>query len=488
MKSETIDLLHLKEIINILWGENNELIKNKLFEKMKEIFPDCYDSNKTESWGNRHEWYTHFIKPTKVGEIHTWETNGSGFDRFVGGNVHDGSYGIAKATRDLLRDLNHDFKIVYKETATENSKTVSPRESMIENIKTLVAEIDIGEKKKKIRDYYQSKNLHYSEIEEACERLFDNDTMDSFVYLIFLLIVVSIFQGDSCKVKNLYDQDSIDIILKIKKEKRYSIKENLKMQAIDSLFDEYYQGKYIVYMQRPSYDHLYEKGTLDLTVDRFSNYSYANLKLEDKLIAMRTDEEIKLKKEYEGETILNQKDKMVYSIMTGVNGTVGLMIFKYNRFNYQGMLVRTGFFISSYPGRGTPYVQKMIISTKEIKDVRIIEGLLKVDSGNIILEKESLDLFIQKYESAKWMEEFKRKILPFIRNHLKVCYSFTPEELYHYSLANIDEVDKVEIIELLKSYALNNSIIECKHLERTNRMITEYDKRHKNLELQSGDD
>lgn len=458
------NIITLRDLINIIFFPSETMDGEELRRVVRRLLPDIYDPNKTMDDYDGHKVFADLMKEP-LNSTESRITNNWG--RFLKGNCTPTNFALINETKKLLDDLNADKIITYK--AEINEKHVTPRQNMINKIQSWL-ERDDKFNKSKLIEYYEEKELYLEEIRSACERLSKCNTLESNTYLVFLLFCISIFQWQINKVENLYDAETIDVILGVKIKETPTIKKIFNNHSIEGLMDKYYHGKYYVYMQKTGYNRVYKKGRLYLSGSDVSNYSYAKLELEDEMIVPNKDEmttEMQpLYKNYEGETILNKRDGLVYSMMINTNGTMAILIFKYTAFKYTGMYLRTGLIISSSPARSTPIVQKIIISVMEIEDEKLIQGLLKLDSNKITIEKDSLDEFIKEYELAPWMEEFRKSMLPFIESHAKITYSFTPEELYHYSLPDLDDLNKIEIIELLKAYALNSSIIECTHLEK----------------------
>lgn len=459
-------ILTLRDIFNELFSQEVDLSGLEILDYLQRIFPDIYNEEIAESDSKRREFYRPFKNINRPATL----------NEFLKGNIRENkdstSYAVVNETKLLLYDLNEKNYIQYK-SGYENSKHVTPRESMVCNIKEIIKETDAIKRKEALRRYYKEKNLYNEGMSSAIEKLYESVEEDAFAYLVFLLIAIAIFQSHISELENLYDKKTIDVKIGETVKKELTIKDILKSYTTESLTDKHYQAEYFVYMQRPTYEHIYKKGKLSLKTNSNNEYSYAELTLEDEMFMPHKDGIHPLYKNYKGETILNRRDKLVYSIMTGVNGTIGIMIFRYDAFNYAGMLFRSALFISSYPGKHIPVVQKMLITAKEIQNLDLISGLLKIDSSRINIEKEALDEFIKEHENCKWMKDFKDVLLPFIKSHEKVIYSFAPEELYYNSLSCTSQVNKIEIIELLKSYSMNSSMIECAHLDRTNRLIGE---------------
>lgn len=384
-------------------------------------------------------------------------------------------YAAATLTQDIKKWLLSNDKIIYRK-GVENTSEITAKESMLQNIYRFVKD----ENPKMSKDHkiftgikLSQDSLYDEELVRGINRLLDCGSERCLCYTIFLLFLVAIFQNNIVELRSFYKEETITQEIKNDKIKRNASFINLDVnnQIYTYFTDKNYMHEYHVYAFKPTANRLYQSGKLAMKLTE-QNSANATFILQDQLNTPSIHNNI-LEKKYVGTPILSIIDEVVYIIFTNANGLLALLCFKYDRFNFVEMYYRTGLLITSYPKPRVPQVQKIAISMRELneKEMPYIEGILKMSTEKIIISEKQMLSFLEEFENEPWMEDFKRNFLPFIEMHKCSCYTFSEKELLSYTLSEMNEEDRIRMIEAIKSKSEHPNIIDCRDPEKLHKII-----------------
>lgn len=462
------EMIKMRSIVD--WLTGSKLKSKALYDYIIEkIFPDIYDENKTSDAHNAsHEALRSLYKIKQEGSKDSYTY----WSALLRGNTRpDGTFpegGTSEFIDDLKISLLNNKYITYREGISTKSQSVL--RNMLEKIECLVEEGKILEKTDYLKINLDRECLYTNELVIECNYLFETGTEKSIAYLIFLFILVSFYQEKISELSILYSREKIDAVLNNEEEEISLVKiDTVKSSAFVPLDDKNYKNKYNVYLFKPTYEKKFDCGSL-VFEENDDGSLRVMLELED-VLDTPLQQGKTFKKIYEGQPIRSIVDELVYIIFTSANGTLSILCFRYDKFNYAEMYYRTALFITSYPRKKVPQVQKMIISLNELKDSDIIDGILKMSSDMVTITERELKNFIKANETEVWMEDFKENLLPFIKAHSEPCYRFSEKELIYYTLCDSDEYTKIEIVKMLKANSVGDNIIDCIDLENLHRVI-----------------
>ena len=418
------------------------------------IFPDVYNSKLTNN---------------KVIQEMLIHTNESTWRKFMTGNKvssKDNRCGYVKLTKDLRKRLLNDTVITYLNPAHH---PITPGESMVLNIRKYVrlTKPPIDKKHSLFSTVLSAdtdNEILDAELREAFQKLLENGSENCISYAIFLLILIAIYQEDIQDLRKLYMSDAIDSIVQNSNE--YLTIENYQKNTDTSLYsifcDEKYMHEYNLYLYKPTYDRLYHSGKLIMKMEEDGSPT-ATLLLEDDYVTPSSGTK-KHTKEYTGTPVLCKIEELVYIIFTNPDGLLAILCFRYDHFNLSEMYYRTALLITSYPKLRVPQVQKVAITLKQLRenDKSTVKGMLKMTDNQIVITKKQLDLFREEFAAYDWMEEFEHVFIPFMESHKCECYSFSESEMLSYSISELNEIDKLRILQALKVKSEAPNSINCK--------------------------
>lgn len=425
-------------------------------EFLKAILPDIYNKELTSNiyLGSQHE--LSLLSEERI-------------KKFLSGNRRSEKngkyYAVANLTKDIKKWLLSEEKIVYKEKVKEHIEQTA-KESMLSNISKYVKNTQpkISKNHSLFKDIPLNKDsLYDTYLVETIEKLLNINSEKSLTYVIFLLLLVSIFQDNIIEFKEFYLQETINKeISYINHEQNYDINLTFNNESYTYFTDPNYMNEYNFYMYKPHYTNLYYLGKFKIECDK-QNIPKATLILKDEASTQI----------YTGIPMLSKNDEMVYIILTNPKGLLSILCFRYDHFNYFEMYYRTALFIISYQRYRIPQVQKAVISKKRItnNDMPIIKGILKMTTDKITITENQMNDFLETFAEAEWMNDFKKDFLPFIESHKCQCYSFSENEIISYTLSNMDELDRLKAIYSMKSKLDYPNSIDCKDPEKLHRLM-----------------
>lgn len=460
--------LNLRTIVNVILQEE-VLAREKLYEYIiVNILPDIYNKaiTSTEYHGKNH---------TSIESLYSFMANDYAYwENFVGAYSRKDGYptGGTKIIReDIKQSIEDDLMIIYKET-DRNHCTV--KQNMIEKVSNLVENNHLFENKEIFKPYLNKENLYYERLVNVCNELYLDNKKESIIYLFFLLILVAIYQKDVKLFQTLYTEKSIKNVINQNKINPPMLNEVINNPAFVPLDDIKYCHKYHVYLYKARDERKYQAATLEFQLND-NNTIDAVLELKDQAYNPKTNGK-PYRKIFNGKPLVNKIDKLVFTIFVSSNGSVSILVFKYDLFEVNDLEYRTALFISSYSLQRGPQVQKVVISIDELNDNKVIDGILKMSNNQIVITEESLNQFIHENNNQKWMSEFKKTVLPFIKDHEKKYYSFDEDEIISYTKTELEKMVKIDIAKQLKSFSISDEIIDCIDYDLLRRVVKNYQK------------
>lgn len=461
--------LNLRTIVNTFLQENN-LVGEKLYQFIiLNILPDIYNKEITsEKYHEKNHQAIDSLKDYYVDSYAYWENLIGGYSR------QNGKYatgGTKRIKEDIKESLDSDLMIIYKAT---DSKQCSVKENMLNKIENLIEKYDLLSNKDILEEYIQKEFLYSDKLVNVCHELYMNQTKDSLVYLFFLFILVAIYQGDIKSFQTLYNQATITRIIHGKNQSTPIFNEVINSPAFVPFNDQKYCHHYHLYLTKARENRKWQNATIEFKLNE-NNKMMATLTLQDQVYDPNHIGNT-YKKIYTGTPMLNKIDKLVFTLLTSSNGSLAILIFKYDLFESSDLEYRTALFISGYSLQKGPQVQKAVISIDELKENHVIDGILKMSNQHIMITEESLNQFMDENKDKEWMIEFKEKLLPFIKEHEKKYYSFDEDEIISYTNTELIRLIKMDIAKQLKAKSISDDIIHCIDYEQIRRVVKNYKK------------
>lgn len=74
-----------------------------------------------------------------------------------------------------------------------------------------------------------------------------------------------------------------------------------------------------------------------------------------------------------------------------------------------------------------------------------------MSNDKIIITEQQLNHFLEEFSEAEWMDSFRKDFLPFIQTHKVPCYSFSENKILAYTLSELNESSRLEMLQALKT-------------------------------------
>ena len=248
------------------WVINDNLKSNDLYETIQfKFLPDIYNSNltKTDYHGRSHS------------EIDTLSIHSNYFNNLLTGSKRSqksktGKFyntgGTNEFKRDLKTNLFNERDIKYID---EHKTGITTKMNMVEKAKQLVINNNVIERIHQLNEYIQIQFLYDHELVKSCSKLIEKEDVTSITYLLFLLILVSIFQDEIVDFYPYYSEKKTNKILSgISDEHAQIINESLNSSEFTPLKDRHYCHKYHVYLYKNTSNIKFKSATLEFIKEK----------------------------------------------------------------------------------------------------------------------------------------------------------------------------------------------------------------------------
>lgn len=435
-------------------------------EFLKMILPDLYDNSVTSE--EMYHSYQHDLSSLSSDQLNKLFRGNRRPER---GKRY---YAAATFTKELKNWLLSEQKIVYTQ---ENVEGKTAKESMIEKIHRYVQtdSVPMTKKHSLFQDFdYSKENLYDAKLSQVLQSLVECGTEEALVYAIFLLILVAIFQDHIEDLSLLYSDKEICKVVEerfLKRNEEDSVLLCYDMESYDYLTDEAYMNEYYVYTYETRKNRVCQCGYLNMWVEK--KVALAALNLSD-VTQMKSEHTDSWGWAMLGNPILNRKDKTVVTVFTQKDGGMSVLCFPYEPCHSKNVDFCCGFLISNHQRMRMPQMQKIIISTKKIgtDELSYVRGILKLNQKKVLITERQLEVFLEEFAQESWMEEFKREVLPFIQGHYVKGYYFSENEILSYTLTEMDETDRLKVVEALKSRSEEAEFISLQNSEQLEKIMS----------------
>lgn len=453
--------------LNLILRSSSKEKKWFQYKSLRDLFPDTFNKDKTpnSTYSDSHHDFSNIM-----------------LSRLLHGNVRKRSdiHGLSNVTflNNLQEHLLSSELITYLPDV-EDAKNVTSKDSMINNIKNLMQSTPktIDKNHAIFTEIPLTKeNTFNPKFLQSIKTLTECNSLNSLSYAIFLLILLSIYQERINEFCKFYSDENIKKVISDNLYKDFlSYKDIYKNKAYVPFTDPKYMHKYYVYVYRSTYDDLYSEATLEME-ELDDESSFARL-IFDHETQIPNSGSRTFKKKYTGTPIFSRLEDMVHIVFTNPFGRIAILCFKYTHFNHSDMFYRTGFILSTR--YQVPTVRRIIISSKKFntQDCEYAKGILKMTNDDIIFTESALNSFLSQYADNSWIKEFESSFLPYIKSHEIKYYHLSADELAAYPLANLNDEERIEIIEALKALSIFPNYLDDSVPDKLHRIIFESDEK-----------
>lgn len=382
-------------------------------------------------------------------------------------------YAAATFTKELKNWLLSEQKIIYTRRGMEEK---TAKESMVKNIQKYVRTDSVPMTRNHtlfLNLECSKENLYDLELIQMMKCLLECGTEDALVYALFLLILVAIFQDHIEELKILYSDKEISKVVEERFLRHGS--EGAVLLCLDTanykyLTDDAYMNEYYVYTYETRKNKVCQCGCLNIWMEKESAMATLKLSGKEGVVSERFDG---WNQAMVGSPILNLKDNVVMIVFTKKEGGMSILCFPYESEHFENIESCCGFLISNHARMEMPQVQKMIISKRELEESSqsYVKGIMKLNQGKVLITERQLEKFLEEFAGESWMEEFKRGILPFIQGHYVKGYYFSENEILSYTLTDMDEMDRLKVVEALKSRSEAEEFITLQSSEQLEKVM-----------------
>lgn len=407
----------------------------------KALLPDAYDDEKCS------EASALFFRE-KSGED-TTALNESTLRMLVSGNRRSlsggiGRMGCASFTEDLIRRLNDDSPIRFRNGARQSS-----RENLLEKLYDLVRTTE--PRLDRSSPLFAAHPLlpdcpggpgaaGYARLNALRDRLLEDGGLRAVTWAALITVLAGWVQWRIGELEWLWERSLLEAFLSLPTQEP-------EKQGFDfhrPLDRSSYLHDYHVYLYRGTTQTLYPVGNLHLG-------SQARLELRYEI----SDRPGTLEGRwcFTGMPMLSPRDSMVYALMADEkSGAMAFLCFHFTDFRSGDMYFRVGFLTTTHPLTQAPQVQKLVISRHALTDAQeaLARGALCLPE-DITLTPAQLEGFLDEYDQEDWMPRFRERMLPFIRLHETAVCHLSANELMEYTLSGLDPMDRLRITMLLKA-------------------------------------
>lgn len=427
-------------------------------------------------------------------------------------------YVNATFTKTLQKILLSNQPIQYKkEFSNQGNKT--PKESMLCNIKSFVATTQpaVNKNHSLFSMSLTKEYLYDSDLIQTIQQLLDSENQDCFSYAIFLLVLLSLFQDHIIEFKKYYAKSAIDAeffnnhshlettplypyFTHLYKndtlcipftDPMYMNSYNLYSYSTENVSDLYQCGSFVLELLENGIPHAklqlknhcgsqacdsyaynfpHDSYTCDSHThdsDTCNSYTHSSPRYNSHILNQPAE------KTYTGTPMLSIINEMISIVFTNPDGLIAFLCFEYEHLYFSEMYFRTAFLIYPHTKQKAPSVQKVVISPKKFEnnDSSTMKGLLKMSNDKIIITEQQLNHFLEEFSEAEWMNSFRKDFLPFIQTHKVPCYSFSENEILAYTLSELNESSRLEMLQALKTKSEAPHIITCKNPENLHELF-----------------
>jgi hypothetical protein len=314
----------------------------------------------------------------------------------------------------------------------------------------------------------------FADLKTAVQTLCTQETEATFAYGVFLLMVAAIAQQMLPSVRDLFSTTAISQV--IKEDGGLTLIETSSELHIP-FTDPHYLHHYRVYLFREHTNEVFPFASLSMD-PALGQHPTATLVIQSPY-NMHDGEEQIFCRTFRGRPMLSIKDDCVYIAMSDDHDQLfGLLTFHYTPFRVSPMYYRSGFWIRSSQETHRPQVQKVVITATDLDEdmMPYVKGLLKMDSKQFMISQRQLDIFLETFQNAPWMEDFRQNYLPMFDNHKKVFYCFNDDEILSCSVSDLPPTERLKVLLALKSVdppsnAEDRKFIRCEDPSGTYRLV-----------------